>query len=78
MPFVCSARASAHCAGEDLFDPAYRDPDGAAICIACAVALGMHDPRTDAPRYADDRVAESTDEPLTGTDRPQTTGGGRG
>ena len=51
--FECASRTSEHCAGADLFDPAYRDEDGAAICIACAIALGLHDPKTDAPETDD-------------------------
>ena len=51
--FECASGVSEHCAGADLFDPAYRDEDGAAICIACAIALGLHDPKTDAPATDD-------------------------
>lgn len=46
--FECAAQASDDCIGSDLFDPPFRDEDGAAICGPCARALeisfpGAHD-----------------------------------
>lgn len=39
MPFACDARVSDQCVRDDLPDLAFRDADGAAVCIYCAKEL---------------------------------------
>lgn len=53
MSFECASGVSDDCVGSDLFDPPYRDEDGAAICTYCARELEISFPK------AHDRASDS-------------------
>ena len=44
--FECAAGVAEDCVGSDLFDPPYRDEDGAAICGPCARDLEISFPQS--------------------------------
>jgi len=42
--FKCASGVADDCVGSDLFDPPFRDEDGAAICGPCADELELSFP----------------------------------